>query len=138
MVSRNPTVLVVEDDVEMNELEREFLAVCGFEPVPAYTGHEAVAVFQRQHPDAVLLDLMLPEMDGFETCRRLRACEDCRHPAIVIVTALAQEEYRRRGQVCGADAYITKPFNPDEMVQTLRDLIERNGGPDSEHGQEAG
>lgn len=119
----SPVVMVVEDDVEMNELERELLAVYGFETLPAYTGTEAVAISRKNHPDAVLLDVMLPEMDGFETCWRLIQQENYRHLPVIIVSALAEDESRRRGYASGASAYFTKPFDPDEVVATLRKLI---------------
>ncbi len=119
----NPLVMVVEDDVEMNELQRELLNVHGFEAVAAYTGIEAVDVCRQRTPDAVLLDVMLPEMDGFETCARLRQQHDHR-PPIIIISALAEDECRRQGYASGADAYFSKPFNPDEVICTLRKLID--------------
>ena len=67
-----PVVMVVEDDSEMNDLQRELLDVHGMASVPAYTGREALEVAENRDTDAVLLDIMLPEMDGFETCRHLR------------------------------------------------------------------
>jgi DNA-binding response OmpR family regulator len=122
-----PVVLVVEDDVEMNELQREFLAVNGLDSVAAYTGREALEAYQRQSADAVLLDVMLPELDGYETCRRIRAINHGRVP-IILVTALDSDECRRRGYDAGADAYFTKPFNPDEVVFTIQKLIEEASG----------
>ena len=122
MTDNRPIVLVVEDDVEMNELQREFLAVNGLDSVAAYTGNEAVEAYRREASDAVLLDVMLPELDGFETCRRIRALNHSRVP-IILLTALDSEECRRRGFDAGADAYFTKPFNPDEVVSTLQSLI---------------
>ena len=116
-------VLVVEDDVEMNELEREFLAIHGFRTISAYTGTEAVDACCRDRPDAVLLDVMLPEMDGFETCRRLRSQRSSKLP-IIMISALAEEESRQRGLASGADAYFSKPFDPSEVVKVLRELIE--------------
>jgi len=118
----NPLVIVVEDDVEMNELQRELLSIHGFDAVAAYTGTEAVDVCRRRAPDAVLLDVMLPEMDGFETCTRLRQQQDHRVP-IIIISALAEDECRRQGYGSGADAYFGKPFDPDEVIGTLRRLI---------------
>ncbi len=117
-----PVVLVVEDDAEMNDLERELLQVHGIEAVPAYSGQEAVDACGRCHADAVLLDVMLPELDGFETCRRIRGLNRRRVP-VVVVTALDSEDCRRRGFQVGADAYFTKPFDPDEVVATLLRLI---------------
>ena len=121
----SPIVLVVEDDQEMNELQRELLAAHGLAALAAYTGVEAVEMAQHHHADAVLLDVMLPEMDGFETCSRLR--EDRSDLPIVMITALDSEECRRRGFEAGADAYFTKPFNPDEVISTIRRLIEASG-----------
>ena len=126
MVKR-PVVMVVEDDVEMNELERELLDLFGMDAVAAYSGVEALEVCERCTTDAVLLDLMLPEMDGYETCRRLRMSETNhgRMP-IVIVTALDSEDFRRLGFEAGADAYFTKPFDPEQVAQTIQILIDRN------------
>ena len=117
-----PVVMVVEDDVEMNELQRELLAVHGLSAVPAYTGSEALEVCDRCKADAVLLDVMLPELDGFETCRRLRRPGRRRLP-IVMVTALDSEDCRRQGLEAGADAYFSKPFDPTEVIQTLLRLL---------------
>ncbi len=122
MADSNPVVVVVEDDVEMNELERELLSVYGFESIPAYTGAEAVDVCGRQRPDAVLLDVMLPEMDGFEACTRLRKQDGDGMP-IVMLSALAADESRQRGFASGADAYFAKPFDPDEVIGAIRKLI---------------
>ena len=121
-----PVVLVVEDDLEMNELERGLLDAYGLASVPAYTGTEALEVFARQGPDLVLLDVMLPEMDGYETCRQLRQTES-RSVPIVMLTALDSDESRRRGFEVGASAYFCKPFDPDEIVQKIRDLLGRPG-----------
>ena len=123
-MSDRPVVMVVEDDVEMNELERDLLDAYGLDSVPAYTGTEALQVYQSCRTDAVLLDIMLPEMDGFETCRRLRSM-NCGLTPIVILTALDSDESRRTGYEVGADAYFAKPFDPDELVQTIRQLIDR-------------
>jgi len=123
MASR-PIVMVVEDDVEMNDLQRELLDVHGMGAVAAYTGAEALDLFQRCDADAVLLDVMLPEMDGFETCRRLRQTHGTNLP-IVMITALDDDDSRRCGMQAGADAYFTKPFDPDQVMQTIRLLMDR-------------
>jgi DNA-binding response OmpR family regulator len=119
--------MVVEDDEEMNALERELLAVHGLDSVPAYTGRQAIDVAHRCNADAVLLDLMLPEQDGFETCRQLKKTSECRLP-VVIVTALDTEDCREQGKQVGADAYFCKPFDPDAVVSKLRDLLESPNG----------
>ena len=131
MTDRTPVILVVEDDAEMNELECELLGVHGLESVAAFTGAEALDVARTRGPDAVLLDAMLPEMDGFETCRRLRESRGVGLP-IVMITALDSEDCRRRGFEAGANAYFAKPFDPDDVVTTLRRLLDglnSNGAP---------
>jgi DNA-binding response OmpR family regulator len=119
-----PLVLVVEDDVELNQLERDLLDVHGLDSLAAYTGTQAVEVSSSCHADAVLLDIMLPEMDGFETLRRLRSLNE-RYVPVVILSALDSEDCRRRGFETGADAYFAKPFDPDEVIQALQNLIAR-------------
>ncbi len=120
-----PVVVVVEDDVEMNQLQCELLDLYGMRAMAAYTGTEALEVVTHNDVDAVLLDVMLPELDGFETCRRLRSALDESLP-IIMVTALDNEECRRRGYEAGADAYFAKPFDPDELIETVRILIGKN------------
>lgn len=122
MIAAKPLVLVVEDDVEMNQLERDLLEVHGLSSLAAYTGTQAVELCSHCHADAVLLDIMLPEMDGFEALRQLRANGD-RNLPIVILSALDSEDCRRRGFEVGADAYFAKPFDPDEVIQTIHNLI---------------
>ena len=115
--------MVVEDDVEMNELHRELLSVHGLAAVAAYSGAEALQIYRSRKADAIMLDIMLPEIDGFETCRQLRQINGHALP-IVMVTALDSDDCRRRGYEVGADAYFCKPFDPDELVATLKMLIE--------------
>jgi len=141
MIRNRPLIMVVEDDPEMNRLECELLELGGLATVPAYTGTEALEVASRQETDGVLLDVMLPEMDGFETCRQLRSrgqssqgsqgsregsregSEKGSRLPIVLVTALDSTDCRRRGEECGADAYFSKPFDPDGVVAALQALI---------------
>lgn len=126
MTNNHPVVIVVEDDVEMNELQRELLAVHGLDTIAAYNGLEALDVYSRGNADAVLMDVMLPEMDGFETCRRIKNRNGKSIP-VIIITALDSEDCRRRGFEAGADGYFVKPFDPDEVVNTIRQLIRKAG-----------
>ncbi len=125
-----PVVMVVEDDLEMNELQCELLDLHGLDSVAAYSGREALEVYDRSPADAVLLDLMLPEMDGFETCKHLRNRNGGTLP-IVMVTALDTEDCRQHGFDVGADAYFAKPFDPDEVITTIQCLIESAGKEDN-------
>ncbi len=125
MISGKPLILVIEDDAEMNELQRELLAVHGMESIPAYSGMEALELSQSCQTDAVLLDVMMPEMDGFETCEHLRE-GDNRDVPIIMLTALDSDECRKRGFSAGANAYFVKPFDPNEVVNTLRGLMDKS------------
>lgn len=125
-------VLVVEDDPEINELERQLLAASGLESVGVLAGDEALAAAERRDFAAVLLDLMLPGMDGFETCRRLQRISQA---PIVILTALDSDECRQRGKACGASAYFTKPFDPDEVIGALWELISSRGSAATSNGE---
>lgn len=121
-MATRPVVMVVEDDAEMNDLERELLELNGISAVAAYTGVQAVEAFQKGHADVILLDVMLPEMDGFETCRRLRSM-DHGGLRIIMISALDSDDCRRKGYEMGADAYFTKPFDPDEVVSAIQRLM---------------
>ncbi len=125
-VSETPLIMVVEDDMEMNELQCELLALHGMDSVPAYSGVKALELSEESSFNAILLDVMLPEMDGFETCRLLRQREAGRRVPIIMLTALDSDECRRMGFSSGADAYFTKPFDPDEVVSTLCSLMGRD------------
>lgn len=127
MPPEHPIILVVEDDAEMNELERELLALNGMDSVPAYTGFEAIRLAGEQTFDAILLDVMLPELDGLETARRIRQNGSGSIP-IVMLTALDTEDCRKRGIDAGADAYFIKPFDPDEVISTLQLLMRDRAG----------
>jgi len=118
--------MVVEDDEEMNELECELLQIHGMETVSAYDGAQAVQVAEEHTADAVLLDIMLPEMDGFECCRHLRQKHASRHLPIVMITALDSADSRSAGIDAGADAFFTKPFDPQEVVDSVRRLIDES------------
>ena len=122
-MSKRPLVLVVEDDEEMNELECELLQIHGMDTVSAFNGAEALEATDRHCADAVLLDIMLPEMDGYECCRHLRENTD-RHLPIILVTALDSTRSREEGLAAGADAYFTKPFDPQEVIDAVRRLVD--------------
>ena len=123
MTEHQLTILVVEDDMEMNELQCELLALHGFNTLGVYSGSDAIEQHSTCCPDAILLDVMLPEIDGFETCRRIRQ-QETTHIPIIMLTALDTEDCRQRGFDAGADSYFVKPFNPSEVVSTLEMLLD--------------
>lgn len=116
------TVLVVDDESRMVEFIAMNLELEGFRVVGAANGAEAMEKAARERPDLVLLDIMMPEMDGFETLAGLR---DTSSVPVIFLTAKSEEADRIRGLDLGADDYITKPFSPRELVSRIRAVLRR-------------
>lgn len=125
-------ILAVDDEASIVELIRFNLEKENFQVVTAYDGEEALQVFDREKPDLVILDIMLPLMDGWEVCRKLR--EKSSVP-IIMLTAKDAEADKVRGLEIGADDYITKPFSPKEMVARVKAALRRAAlePPESSH-----
>lgn len=118
-------ILVVEDDPDIAELVRRYLEKAGFSVETLTSGRDALAAVAARPPDLLVLDLMLPHVDGLEICRSVRA-----HPAtaaipVIMLTARADESERIVGLELGADDYIAKPFSPNELVARVRALLRR-------------
>ena len=118
-----PDILVVEDDAELRELVERRIRDTGYEVRTASTGTEALTRVAEKTPDVMLLDIMLPELDGLEVCRRLRAT----HPLlyIIMLTARSEEMDLVVGLEVGADDYVTKPFGLSELVARVRSALRR-------------
>ena len=119
------TALVVDDEPRLRDLVRDYLAAEGFRVVTAADGLAAVEVALEHKPDVVVLDLMLPGVDGLEVCRRLRTFSDA---YVIMLTARAEEVDRIVGLEVGADDYLTKPFSPRELVARVRAMLRRPRG----------
>ncbi len=119
-------LLVVEDEPNIRELLATSLRFAGFEVHTAADGAGAVRLAEKEHPDLVVLDIMLPDLDGFEVTRRLR--EDGRHMPIVFVTARDSVEDKVKGLTVGGDDYVTKPFSLEEVVARIRAVLRRTRG----------
>ncbi len=117
-------VLVVDDSDVIRQLITMNLELEGFEVVTAADGQEALDKVVNVDPDVVTLDVVMPRLDGFRTAERLRADPRTRHLRIMMVSACAQESDKRRGHSIGVDAYLTKPFDPAELVRTVHRLVE--------------
>ena len=125
MVIGSPAdVLVVEDDTDLNEIVCTFVEMTGHTFQPALDGRSAVQAFRAHRPRLVLLDLMLPDLDGFEVCRLLREDVATRDVPVVIVSAWSDESTRRRAAACGGREYLGKPFNPEDLMAAIRRHIE--------------
>ena len=119
----NGRILVVDDEKKIVESCRLYLEHAGYEVVPAYNGTQALEEHAATHPDLIVLDLMLPRLDGREVCRQLRASGST--TPILMLTALVAEEDRIAGLDLGADDYLTKPFSPRELVARVRAILRR-------------
>ena len=118
-------ILIVEDDRDIAELVQRYLVRAGHsaELVPA--GDLALDAVRAQSPDLVILDLMLPGLDGLEVCRRLRRTPETRALPIIMLTARSEEADRVEGLEQGADDYVTRPFSPNELVARVASLLRR-------------
>ncbi len=129
-------VLVVDDDVKTVELVKLYLNRDGYKVLTAYNGMEALRLARESHPDLIVLDLMLPGVDGFEVCRTLRSESDV---PIIMLTARTTDEDKLTGLGLGADDYVTKPFSPRELAARVRAVLRRlpgERGPDEiKHGE---
>src|SRR5689334_9636899 len=115
-------ILVIEDESSIARLVRLYLQEAGFGVLVATDGVTGLALHAREHPDLVVLDLMLPGLDGWEVCRRIRATAQT---PILMLTARRTEEDRIEGLDLGADDYVTKPFSPRELVSRVRAILRR-------------
>jgi two-component system response regulator ResD len=121
-------VLVVDDEPMVREVLARYLAKGGFSVETADDGQAALEAFARTSPDLVLLDLMLPRVDGLEVFRRIRQGNDT---AVIVLTAKGEETQRILGLELGADDYVTKPFSPREVVARVRAVLRRTYGVQS-------
>jgi len=122
-----PRVLLVEDEPVILRLLQVNFRLEGFQVDACSRGEEALRRAEANPPDAVILDVLLPGMNGFEVCERLRERPATASVPIVMVTAQAQDEDRARGYALGVQEYVTKPFEPAELVATVRGLIDAAG-----------
>jgi len=120
-----PTILVVDDEPSISEVVSIYLRRAGYQVVVAQDGQEALDALEKEPPDLVVLDLMLPKMDGLEITRRLRAAGDT---PIIMLTARREEADRIVGLEMGADDYVVKPFSPQELVSRVKAVLRRTRG----------
>lgn len=115
-------ILIVEDEKSIAELERDYLEINGFQTEMVLTGDEGLRLALSGNYDLILLDVMLPNIDGFEICKRVRSVKDV---PIILVTAKKEEIDKVRGLGLGADDYLVKPFSPNEMVARVKAHLSR-------------
>jgi two-component system, OmpR family, response regulator VicR len=117
-------ILCIEDEQEMIDLIRLILSRRGFEVLGANSGEEGLKVIREKHPDLILLDLMMPEMDGWEVYQQMKADEETRDIPVIVVTAKAQSIDKVLGlHIAKVDDYIAKPFSPQELLNSVDGVL---------------
>lgn len=119
-------ILIAEDERDIRELITFTLEFGGFQVIAATNGQEAIELARQHRPDLIILDVRMPRMTGYEACRILKSQEETRAIPVVFLSAKGQEAEIRQGMEAGADAYILKPFAPDELIQQVQSLLNRH------------
>ncbi len=122
----NKTILVVDDEADILQLIQYNLEKEGYNSLTAASGEEAIREAHRRLPNLIILDLMLPGLDGIEVCKQLRSTEDTKYIPILMVTAKSEESDIITGLEVGADDYITKPFSPKVLIARIRAILRRS------------
>lgn len=128
------TILVVEDDENIQQLVGYNLAKAGFHVVYADNGEQALSLIKREKPELIVLDLMLPGINGFEICKLVRKDPKTKNLPIVMLTAKSEEDDMTAGLDLGADDYITKPFSPKILISRIKAALRRKEGLSEEGG----
>jgi DNA-binding response OmpR family regulator len=118
-------ILIVDDEVDLVETVRFSLELEGYDVLIAYNGEEALNQARKEDPDLILLDLMLPKLDGYKVCRLLKFDERYKHIPILMLTAKTQEKDKATGMETGANEYITKPFDMDELMKKVKEYLSK-------------
>ena len=119
-------ILLVDDEPSIVKVVQKRLDVEGFDVLIAIDGQEALAKAQTERPDLIILDLMLPKLNGYEVCRLLKFDQKFQHIPIILFTAKAQQQDEVLGKECGADSYLRKPFQAQELLERIRTLVRRS------------
>lgn len=123
-MERKRRILLVDDEPDLVQMVSVRLTASDYEVVPAYDGQQALDQVKQVKPDLIILDLMLPKLDGYKVCRLLKFDERTKSIPILIFTARAQVEDVTLATECGADAYLTKPFEAKALLGKIQDLLE--------------
>jgi CheY-like chemotaxis protein len=117
------TILVVEDDPKNLKLTRDLLNISGFNTLQAVNGQQGVDVATSEMPDLVLMDIMMPKMDGYSACHEIKASPLTKHIPVVMLTAVGYELNRKLAENVGANGYVTKPFSRQELLDEIGRLL---------------
>lgn len=123
-MKRKPRILVADDDAFIRRPLEWMLSQEGFEPQTVADGDECMEMLRSSPPDLLILDVMMPGLDGFEVCRRMKDDPKLREIPVVLLSARGREHDRERGMALGAAEYMTKPYSPTDLMQRIRGLLE--------------
>jgi class 3 adenylate cyclase len=126
-------VLIADDNADNRQLLSDIIASIGHEALTAFDGPEALSLVEARQPDLIILDVNMPGMSGFEVCNQLKANPATAGIPILMLTALGTEEHKVKGLVLGADDYLTKPFNPRELVERIKTRLRQKEQTDNLH-----
>lgn len=116
-------ILIADDELRLRKVIALYMTKCGYEIIEAGNGEAAVELVKEHKPDAIVLDVMMPGLNGIETAETIRKIPEFAATPIVLLTANASESDVKKGLATGANKYITKPFSPKELVETIESLI---------------
>lgn len=132
-LERRPTILIVDDNVTNLKVLLGILRDQGFDTRPATSAQQALRMVARQVPDLVLLDINMPEIDGFELCRRLRENARTIRVPVLFLSAYAGDEIAEQCRSVGGNAYVTKPVDCDEVIRCIGDLLREHASANANH-----
>ncbi len=118
-------ILIVDDELDLVETVRFPLELEGYDVLVSYNGEDALNQARKENPDLILLDLMLPKLDGYKVCRLLKFDERYKHIPILMLTAKTQEKDKALGKETGADEYITKPFDMNDLMEKVKRYLSK-------------
>lgn len=116
-------LLLVDDEIDLAEMVKFRLEALGYSVITACDGQEALDKAHKEKPDLIILDLMLPKIDGYKVCQMLKTEQKYKNIPIIIFTARAQDSDRKTGEEVGADAYLIKPFDPHVLLGKIKELL---------------
>ena len=117
------TILIVEDDPKSMKLTNDLLKISGYATIQATDGKQGVELAKSAKPDLILMDIMMPNMDGYTACREIKADQSTRNTPVVMLTAVGYDLNKKLAKQMGADGYITKPFSRQQLIDAISPLL---------------
>lgn len=127
-MSRNTKVLIVDDEVDLVDMLKIHLEAAGYDVVTAQNGRQGLEVARKSEPDIIMLDIMMPNLDGYQTCKLIKRDKSLMKKPIIMLTAKGQAADEIQGYDCGADAYIVKPFDCGALIEKIERLLQEADG----------